>query len=159
MFRLKLLQDRCDIAASENISRQQENWQAVDGGGSGAGHHIRCARADRRGTREGLQAVTGLREGRRDVHHRLFIAGLVVTELGHLLQPLTHARDIPMAEDAKAPGKKGVFSPVTLHILVFEKGNNGLSHRQAFGGLLGHVLPPYRSRDYVASTRTHRGLE
>ena len=143
MFRLKLLQYRCDIAASENISRQQENWQAVDGGSSGAGHHIRCARADRRGTREGLQAVTGLREGRRYVHHRLFIASLVVTELGHLLQRLTHARDIPMPEDAKAPGEKRLLNAVALHILVLQEGNNSLSHSRTYGCRVVHSCSPY----------------
>jgi len=38
-----------------------------------------------------------------------------------LLQRLTDSGDIAMTKDAKTPGEKGLFYPVTLHILVLKK--------------------------------------
>jgi len=46
-----------------------------------------------------------------------------------LLQSLAYSGDVSVAKDTEASGKKGLFSPVAFHILVFEKGNDGLSHR------------------------------
>ena len=80
------------------------------------------------------------------MHHGLLVASLIIAELGHLLQCLANSGDIAVAKDTKAAGKKRLFSPVALHVLIFEKGNDGLGHRQAFGCLFGHVRPPYRSK-------------
>ncbi len=44
---LELLQDGRDVAAGENISRQQQHRQAVDRGSGSAGDHIGRSRADR----------------------------------------------------------------------------------------------------------------
>src|SRR6266550_2858984 len=72
------------------------------------------------------------------MHHSLLVAGLIIAELGHLLQCLANSGDIAVAKDTKASGEKGLFSPITFHILVFEKGDDGLGHRQTFCCLFDH---------------------
>src|SRR5881227_908814 len=76
------------------------------------------------------------------MYHSLLVASLIIAELGHLLQCLANSGDIAMAKDTKASGEKGLFSPVAFHVLVFEKGDDGLGHRQTFCCLFGHVCSP-----------------
>ena len=76
------------------------------------------------------------------MHHSLLVAGLIIAELGHLLQCLANSGDIAVTKDTEASGEKGLFSPVAFHILVFEKGNDGLSHRHTCCCLFVHVRSP-----------------
>src|SRR2546421_12314058 len=72
------------------------------------------------------------------MHHCLLVASLIIAKLGHLLQRLANSGDIAVAKDTKASGEKGLFSPVAFHVLVFEKCNNSLRHRQTFCCLFDH---------------------
>src|SRR6266700_5180200 len=76
------------------------------------------------------------------MYHSLLVASLIIAELGHLLQCLANSGDIAVAKDTKASGEKGLFLPITFHVLVFEKCNNSLRHRQTFCCLFGHVCSP-----------------
>src|SRR5437660_5620628 len=111
-------------------------------GRSSARDHIGCARADRRRTGKRLQAVLRLRIGRRDMHHGLLVAGLIVAELRHLLQRLANPSNIAMSKNTEASSEKGLFSPVAFYILVVEKGNDGLGHRHTLCCLLVHIRSP-----------------
>jgi hypothetical protein len=59
-----------------------------------------------------------------------------------LLQSLADAGNIAVTKDPEAAGEKGLCLPVAFNVLVFEKGNDGLSHRQVFCGLFAHVCSP-----------------
>ena len=85
------------------------------------GHHIGCAWANGRGAGKRLETASGFRIGRRDMHHRLLVARLVIAEFGHLLQGLANSRDIAMAKDTKASGEKGLFLPSRSTYWFFRK--------------------------------------
>ena len=63
------------------------------------------------------------------MHHRLLIAGLVITKIRILLERLTYARHMSVVEDTKAACKKRLFFSIPFHILIFQEGDDGLSHR------------------------------
>jgi hypothetical protein len=48
-----------------------------------------------------------------------------------LLQGLTDARNIAMSENSETPLKEPILFAIALAVLVLEKRNNGLRHRQA----------------------------
>ena len=75
---LQLLQHGAGDAGGEDVAGQQQHRDAVDGGQRRAGEHVGGAGADRRGARQGLQAVAhaGVADG--GVHHALLVAGEVV---------------------------------------------------------------------------------
>jgi hypothetical protein len=67
---------------------------------------------------------------------------LVIAEIGVLLQRLSDTSYIAMAENPKAPGKKGLLDAVALCVLVLEKEDDRLSHGQASSDLSTHFSPP-----------------
>ena len=109
VFRLELLEDRRDIATGEEVTRQQQNGNPVDGRRRCARDHVRCAGPDRRRAGEGLQPVPHLGIADSDVNLRLLITRLVVAEVRHLLERLADPRDVAVSEDTEAAGKEGVF--------------------------------------------------
>ena len=78
-------------AVGEDVAGQQQHRQPVDRRAGGAGHHVGGAGADRRGARQRPQPVRHLGERRRGVHHRLFVAALVVAK--------------PVRSSDRAPGR------------------------------------------------------
>ena len=110
MLAFHLLQDGRLHPLGEDIARQQQDGNAVDRGHRRARDHIRGAGTDGGGAGECRQAVLvlGISDRREDL--RLFVAALVVAEIGRVLfQRLADAGDIAMAEDAPHAGEEGVF--------------------------------------------------
>ncbi len=62
------------------------------------------------------------------MYHCLLIAGLVVAKIGILLESLSNARHIPMTKNPKTAREKQLFSSIPLHILIFQEGDDRLSH-------------------------------
>ena len=124
-----MLKDGSDVAACENVSWKQQDGDAIDGRGGGAGQHVGCPRADRRGANECSKAIAHFREGSGGVHHRLLIAAEMIREIGILLQCLPDAGDVSVAENTEAAGEESVPLAVTRDELVFEKLNDGLRSR------------------------------
>jgi len=63
----------------------------------------------------------------------LLVAGLVVAEVGVLLQSLTDAGDVAMPKNTETAGKERLLYAVALHILVFQERNQCLGGGQAAG--------------------------
>ena len=72
--RLDLLQYRVGPAPGKDVAGQQQDGQAIDGGGSGAGDHVGGAGPDRRSAGERAQTVPRLGECGRDVNGGLLVA-------------------------------------------------------------------------------------
>ena len=72
------------------------------------------------------------------MHLRLFVARLVVAEIGVLLQRLPDSANNAVPEDSEAPGKEGHLHAVTLHVLLLEEGDQGLRHGQPPCGWFAH---------------------
>jgi hypothetical protein len=68
------------------------------------------------------------------MYHCLFVADLVITKIGSLLECLADAGDVSMPEDAKTPGKELLLQSVTFDKLVFEKPDDRLSRGVADRG-------------------------
>ena len=65
------------------------------------------------------------------MYHRLFVTGLVETEgIGILMQRLTDTSNVSVPEDSEHTGKKLGFVSISFDILLSEKLNDGLSHRE-----------------------------
>ena len=128
---LELLQHGGDVAPREDVSRQQQDRQPVDGGAGGRGQHVGGARANRCGARQGGETVLHPRVGRRGVHHRLFVAALVVAELRGLLQRLTDPGDVAVPEDAEAAGEQRLLDAVALARLAGQEPDQRLRHRES----------------------------
>ena len=62
------------------------------------------------------------------MHHRLFIPGLVIAKIGHLLEGLTDARHIPMPKNPKTAREKRLFLAIPLHLLIYQEGDDRLGH-------------------------------
>src|SRR6266446_7677011 len=123
----KLLQDRADVPAGEDVSGQQQHWNAINRGRGRACHHVRRARPDGTDAGESAQAITHLRKGRCDMHRGLLILRLVIAELRILLECLADARDATVTEDAHTPGEERLTLSVALNMLVKEESNQSLS--------------------------------
>src|ERR1700680_1417172 len=105
-------------AAGKHVAWEQQHRQTVDRGERRAGDHVGGARAHRAGARERAQPVTRTGKAGGDVDHRLLVAALVVADLrGVLLERLADARDVAVAEDAKAPFDEALLASVTLDVL------------------------------------------
>ena len=79
------------------------------------------------------QPIAGLGESGRGVDHGLFVAKEVVAEVRILLQRLSDARDVSMAEDSQTSLKEPVFRAVAFGVLVLEERDDGLRHGQTSG--------------------------
>ena len=135
-----LLEHRGGDPGGEDVARQQQHGQAVDGGRGRPGDHVGRPRADRGGAGEGGQAVAVLGVAGGDVDHALLVAGHVVGEpVGILAQGLADAGDVAVAEDAEAAGDQALGIPVALAVLVGQELDQGLGHGQP---PRGHTLPP-----------------
>src|SRR3712207_843238 len=95
------------------------------------------------------------------MHHRLLVPGLVV---GHpiyvLLERLAHPRYVAVTEDAKSTGEEALLLPVALHVLVRQKQDKRLGHRQPYSAhTSAHLRFPYRLRFAGDDRRgrVHRG--
>ena len=118
---LKLLQHRCHVAAGEDVARQEQHRQAVDRGRGRAGDHVGGARPDGADAGKGLQAVFDLGVGGRGVDRALFVAYLVVAEVGVLQQRFAHAGHAAMAKDPRQPAKNCVSTPSRSTYWFFRK--------------------------------------
>jgi hypothetical protein len=63
------------------------------------------------------------------VNHGLLVAGKEIGEVGILLQRLTNASHVTMAENAEAAGEEGCLRAITLYMLILEEQDRGLSRR------------------------------
>ena len=82
------------------------------------------------------------------MHHRLLVAGLVVTErLGILQERLADPGDVPMTEDPPAAGEEALLDAVALHVLLPEEPHQRLGHRES-----RHARAPARTIAPAAST-------
>ena len=82
-----------------------------------------------------LQAIFVFGIGHRSVHHGLFVARLVIAKISVLVQRLADARDVAVAENAKAAGEKALLDAIAFGVLVFQKLDDRLGHGQADGGM------------------------
>ena len=64
--------------------------------------------------------------GHRRMHHRLFVAALVVAELGRLMQRLADSGHVAVPEDAQAAGEERLLDAVPLDGLVSQEVNQRL---------------------------------
>jgi len=87
----QLLQDRRHVAAGEDVARQQQDGQPVDGGHGRAGDHVGGAGPDGRGADVGGQAQAALGKRGGDVHRALLVAAEAIGQIGVLLQCLADA--------------------------------------------------------------------
>ena len=124
----QLLQHRRHVAPREDIPRQQQHRQAVDGRQRRAGDHVGRARSDGRGADKGLQAVLHLGVAAGEVHPGLFVAHHDVRKVRVLLQRLADAGHVAVPEDAQHSGKERSLLPVPLNILVAQKADERLRH-------------------------------
>ena len=142
---LQLLEHRRDAPAREQVAREQQDRQPVDGGERRTGHEIRGTRPDRSGARECTQAPMSLGECHSRVDHRLLVPCLVVAEpVACGLERLAQARDVAMTEDPEHSPEKRMLVAVALDGLDLQEANDGLGGRQALGQ--GHLSTPARKR-------------
>ena len=66
------------------------------------------------------------------MHHRLFVAGLIVPEVRVLLEGLADPGYDAVAEDPEAPCKETLFDPVAFYVLCLEERDRRLSYRHSF---------------------------
>src|SRR5205085_7941505 len=111
-----------------DVTGKQQHGKAVDGGGGGAGDHVRGAGTYGGDAGECALAVPGLGERRRYVHGSLLVFALVVTEIGVLLERLPESRNAAVAEDSPGALKKLVFEPVALDVLLLQESDQRLRH-------------------------------
>ena len=138
--RLLLLEHGRRHPGGEDVARQQQHRQPVDGGRGRPGDHVGRPRADRGGAGEGGQAVAVLGVAGGDVDHALLVAGHVVGEpVGVLAQGLAHAGHVPVAEDPEAAGEQALLLAVALAVLAGQELDQGLGRGQP---PCLHVLPP-----------------
>jgi len=65
------------------------------------------------------------------MHHGLLVAAKIVAEPGVLLECLTYATDIAVAEDSEASLDESMFLTIAAGILCLEKSHNGLGDRKS----------------------------
>jgi hypothetical protein len=63
------------------------------------------------------------------MYHRLLISRLVIAKTGVLLERLPNACHIAMTKNPKTTREKQLFRSIPLHVLIFQEGDDGLSHR------------------------------
>ena len=137
----ELLQDRSLAARGVIVGREQEHGQAVDGCGGRAGDHIGRAGADGGGAGQRCQAQVGLSEADGRVDHRLLVAGLVVGQIAAaLLEGLSQAADVAVAEDAEHGRDQAARLAVALAVLCLQELDDRLGHGQADGFLVGRGI-------------------
>ncbi len=128
---LELLEHGRDVAPREDVAGQQQDGQAIDGGGSGAGDHVGGAGSDRSGAGERAQPVAHFGERGGGVHHGLLVAAEVVAEVGVFLQRFADAGDVAVSEDAEAAGEEALLGAVARNVLLLEEGDERLRHSEA----------------------------
>src|SRR5215472_12523763 len=133
MLGLQLLKHRRHVAPREDVARQKQDWNAIDGGAGGARDHVCRAWSDRCRADEGLKPVLHLGERRRRVGHRLLVAAEIVWQSRVLPQRLSDARDIAMSEDAPGAGEERRLLAVALDVLILEECDSGLRRREPDG--------------------------
>ena len=129
---LELLQHIAGPPMRKSIGRQQQHRDAVDGGGRGAGQHVRRSGPDRARARHGRQAVLGLGVADRGMHHRLLVLRLVERQVGAVfVDGLTHAGDVAVAPDCPKPADQPLAAAVELGELPLQEFHRRLRDRQA----------------------------
>jgi hypothetical protein len=63
--------------------------------------------------------------------HGLLVARLIIAQSGDLLERLPHARDIAVPEYTETSRKKLLLDAVAFDVLLGQKRNEGLCHRQS----------------------------
>jgi hypothetical protein len=64
------------------------------------------------------------------MHTRLLVPHQDVREIGVVLQGFSDTRDVSVAEDSQDACEKGILLSIPFHVLVLEKGNDGLCRGQ-----------------------------
>ena len=117
------------------------------------GQQVRRARASGCGAEHETLAQPLFGVSRRSKAHALFILATIKRQrILHLVQSLTQASHIAMAENAKAATAHASLFAVDLNILVFQPFDDGLGgcQRQRFGRHIGGdplsdlAVPPFR---------------
>ena len=133
------------VAASKDIAGQDQHRKPVNRGRGGSRKHVGGPGPDRGGAGKDAQPVIHLGKSRRRVHHGLFIASQVVAKIEILMKGFTHAGHVTVTEDTPDAGEERSLASVTLDVLLLEKSNECLSHRQSlcFHGCLLKCKPQY----------------
>ena len=131
---LDLLQHRIGLATGIDVTGQQQQRNAIGGGGGRSGQHVGRARAHRGGAGIDLPAQLLLGETGGGVGHALLIAALVHHQVtGVLLQGLAQAQYVAVTEDGEDAGDELGFHAVDAEVLVIEEFHQGLGHGQTLG--------------------------
>ncbi len=132
--RLQLLEDGGHPAGHEDVAREQEHGEPVDGGAGRPRHHVGGAGPDGAGAGEGREPIRHLGVARGRVDHRLLVAGRDVAQtLPRLLERLPHARHVAVAQDAEDAREEAPLDAVALGVLTGEELHQGLRHGQPPG--------------------------
>jgi hypothetical protein len=130
---LELLQHGRGPAVGEDVSRQKQHGQPVDGRGGGAGHHVGRSGADRRRARQRAEAALRFRVGNRRVDHGLLILRLVVRQgaAAVLLEGLAEPCDIAVAENSADTVDQTVLAPIAADVLHLKKADESGANADA----------------------------
>ena len=138
---LDLLQHRVGLAAGIDITGQQQQRDAVSGGGGCGGEHIGRARPDRGRACIDLAAQVLLGKPDGGMGHALFVAALVHHQVAAvLLQGLAEAQHIAMPENSEYPGDELTLYAIDLDVLIIQKLHQGLGHGQSCCGHHLHLV-------------------
>ena len=136
---LQLLEHGVRHTGGEDVRRQDQHGDPVDGRQRCARNHVERPGSDRRRARECLQPITRAGVGDRGVHHALLVAREVVLQPvlpGRgvdlvLQQGLPDASHIPVSEDAERSGDEPLLDPIPLAELAREEADQRLTGSQA----------------------------
>ncbi len=129
---LDLLQHRIGLATGIDITRQQQQRNAVGRGRCSGGDHVRRAWTDRRAAR--VDFATQVLFGKTDsgMAHALLVTSLMDHQVAAvLLQRLPNPKHVAMPENGEDASDEFALYAIDFDVLVIEKLHQGLGHGQS----------------------------
>lgn len=122
----ELLEHGRGAAVGEDVAREQQHRQAVDGRGRRAGDHVGRTGPDRGRAGQRAKALLGLRVGDGGVDHGLFVLRLKKRQgaAAVFFERLAETGDVAVAEDAADAVDQAVFDAVAADILGLQEADD-----------------------------------